>query len=80
MAADIAAHSGKVRWQSGDAEDCKSSNAGSIPARTSNPFAGLRRQPSFQPIQSHSASPMTRSRSRPASHGSSSVNIVTHWR
>ena len=24
-----------VRWQSGDAEDCKSSNAGSIPARTS---------------------------------------------
>ena len=25
-----------VRWQSGDAEDCKSSNAGSIPARTSN--------------------------------------------
>ncbi len=28
-----------VRWQSGDAEDCKSSNAGSIPARTSNAAA-----------------------------------------
>ena len=25
-----------VRWQSGDAPDCKSENAGSIPARTSN--------------------------------------------
>ena len=29
-----------VRWQSGDAEDCKSLNAGSIPARTSR-SAGL---------------------------------------
>ena len=25
-----------VRWQSGDAADCKSANVGSIPARTSN--------------------------------------------
>jgi hypothetical protein len=25
-----------VRWQSGDASDCKSADAGSIPARTSN--------------------------------------------
>src|SRR6516164_8493205 len=35
---------------------------------------------SFQPIQSHTARPMTSSRSRPLSHGSSSVNIVTHCR
>lgn len=33
-----------------------------------------------QPIQSHSVRPMTRSRSRPFNHGSSSVNIVTHCR
>ena len=26
----------KVRWQSGDAADCKSANVGSIPARTSS--------------------------------------------
>ena len=30
---------GGVRWQSGDAEDCKSLNAGSIPARTSSRLA-----------------------------------------
>src|SRR6516162_3745665 len=35
---------------------------------------------SGQPIQLHRASPMTRSRSRPLSHGNSSVNRVTHWR
>ena len=34
----------------------------------------------FQPIQSQTARPMTSSRSRPRSHGSSSVNSVTHWR
>ena len=34
----------------------------------------------FQPHQAQSASPITSSRSRPCSHGSSSVNIVTHWR
>ncbi len=34
----------------------------------------------FQPIHSQTAPPMTRSRSLPASHGSSSVNIVTHCR
>ena len=33
---------------------------------------------SFQPIQSHTARPITSSRSRPLSHGISSVNIVTH--
>lgn len=33
-----------------------------------------------QPIQSQSARPMTSSRSRPVSHGSSSVNSVTHCR
>src|SRR3989442_6988014 len=34
----------------------------------------------FQPSQSTIAPPITRSRSRPFSHGSSSVNIVTHCR
>ncbi len=34
----------------------------------------------FQPSQSPIASPITSSRSRPSSHGSSSVNIVTHCR
>jgi hypothetical protein len=35
----------KVRWQSGDAADCKSAYAGSIPARTSNLLHGrLKRQ------------------------------------
>ena len=34
----------------------------------------------FQPNQSITPWPMTNSRSRPFSHGSSSVNIVTHWR
>ena len=34
----------------------------------------------FQPIQSQTARPMTSSWSRPFSHGSSSVNIVTHCR
>src|SRR5439155_18222644 len=34
----------------------------------------------FQPHQAHSASPITNSRSRPLSHGNSSVNIVTHCR
>jgi hypothetical protein len=34
----------------------------------------------FQPIQAQTARPMTSSRSRPRSHGSSSVNSVTHWR
>src|SRR3984893_6143450 len=48
-------------------------------------WAGLKRQlraPAArgQPIQLHKASPMTRSRSRPFSHGSSSVNKVTHCR
>src|SRR5712671_1812154 len=33
---------------------------------------------SFQPSQSHTARPMTSSRSRPLSHGISSVNIVMH--
>src|SRR5258708_7998048 len=33
-----------------------------------------------QPIQLHRASPITRSRSRPFSHGSSSVNKVTQRR
>src|SRR5688572_8217048 len=36
--------------------------------------------PLFQPSQSTTAPPITRSRSRPLSHGISSVNIVTHWR
>jgi len=35
---------------------------------------------SDQPIQWHTASSMTSSRSRPFSHGSSSVNKVTHCR
>jgi hypothetical protein len=35
---------------------------------------------SGQPIQLHRASPMTSSRSRPFSHGSASVNKVTHCR
>src|SRR5262249_17318531 len=35
---------------------------------------------SFQPIQSQIARPITSSRSRPSSHGSSSVNIVMHCR
>ena len=30
-----------VRWQSGDAADCKSANVGSIPARTSNSINGI---------------------------------------
>ena len=30
----------KVRWQSGDAADCKSANVGSIPARTSKKSTG----------------------------------------
>lgn len=34
----------------------------------------------FQPSQSHTARPITSSRSRPFSQGSSSVNSVTHWR
>ena len=34
----------------------------------------------FQPSQSQTAWPITSSLSRPWSHGSSSVNIVTHWR
>ena len=34
----------------------------------------------FQPSQSTTAPPITRSRSRPFSHGNSSVNIVTHCR
>src|SRR3954470_16391860 len=34
----------------------------------------------FHPIQSQTARPMTSSRSRPRSHGSSSVKSVTHWR
>ena len=33
-----------------------------------------------QPSQSHTPWPITCSRSLPFSHGSSSVNIVTHWR
>jgi len=33
---------------------------------------------SFQPIHSHNAFPITSSRSRPLSHGSSSVNNVMH--
>src|SRR5207248_10478426 len=35
---------------------------------------------SFQPSQSHSPWPITSSRSRPLSHGNSSLNIVTHCR
>lgn len=34
---------GRVRWQSGDAADCKSANVGSIPARTSNACANRER-------------------------------------
>jgi hypothetical protein len=34
----------------------------------------------YQPHQAHTAWPMTRSLSRADSQGSSSVNIVTHWR
>jgi len=34
----------------------------------------------LQPTQLHTPSPMTSSRSRPLSHGSSSVNTATHWR
>ena len=34
----------------------------------------------FQPSQPTTAPPITRSRSRPFSHGSSSVTIVTHCR
>ena len=33
----------QVRWQSGDAADCKSANVGSIPARTSIDFSYLGR-------------------------------------
>ena len=35
---------------------------------------------SFQPIHSQSPRPITSSRSRPFSHGNSSVKKVTHWR
>jgi hypothetical protein len=37
----------QVRWQSGDAADCKSANVGSIPARTSNHFNALAELRSF---------------------------------
>ena len=39
-----------------------------------------RRAHRFQPSQSQTARPITSSRSRPRSQGSSSVNKVTHWR
>ena len=45
--------------------------------RRGAPWAG-QAPGSFQSSQAQTARPMTSSRSRPVSHGSSSVNIVTH--
>ena len=39
---DIGGHAPLVRWQSGDAADCKSVYVGSIPARTSTPSAMIK--------------------------------------
>ena len=49
---DNAAPAPEVRWQSGDAEDCKSSNAGSIPARTSTPFPNVNAAAVLKPFLS----------------------------
>jgi hypothetical protein len=50
------------------------------PAVRERGFQLCARPGGFQPSQLHTARPITSSRSRPLSHGISSVNIVTHWR
>ena len=51
-----------------------------IGLRAVPPPVGVARAHRFQPSQSQTARPITSSRSRPRSQGSSSVNKVTHWR
>jgi hypothetical protein len=71
---------GQSRWLRG-----RSASVNVLPFTIAMPGAHLWRQLRAsagrgQPIQLHRASPITRSSSRPLSHGNSSVNRVTHCR